>query len=153
MERGEAIGEPGRAEPLRPHRGQSPLNPIRFPGLPLLPTQPPSGRQRRQPLGPALDTGAAGAAAGVSDRSLVDAGADREPAPGGAGGGAAADRGDRAQRGGDQPHRNHYPTKRRSSNSRAHSHERWGFVDICGQSSMATHGIAIDPIVIWLINC
>ena len=40
-ERGEAIGKPGRAEPKRPHRGQSPLNPIRFPGLPLLPTPPP----------------------------------------------------------------------------------------------------------------
>ena len=40
-EGGEAIGEPGRAEPQRPHRGQSPLNPIRLPGLPLLPTPPP----------------------------------------------------------------------------------------------------------------
>ena len=33
-ERGEAIGEPGRAEPQRPHRGQPKLKPIRFPGLP-----------------------------------------------------------------------------------------------------------------------
>jgi hypothetical protein len=41
MERGEAMGKAGRAEPQRPHRGQSPLNPIRFPGLPLLPTPPP----------------------------------------------------------------------------------------------------------------
>ena len=33
-ERGEAIGKPGRAEPQRPHRGQSLRLPTRFPGLP-----------------------------------------------------------------------------------------------------------------------
>ena len=55
MERGEAIGKPGRAEPQRPHRGQSLPNPIRFPGLTLLPPQPPSvpsGRGRHLRLVP-----------------------------------------------------------------------------------------------------
>ncbi len=41
MERGKAMGKPERAAALRPHRGHPSPNPIRFPGLPLLPPQPP----------------------------------------------------------------------------------------------------------------
>ncbi len=41
MERWEAMGKPGRAAALRHHRGHPSPSPIRFPGLPLLPPQPP----------------------------------------------------------------------------------------------------------------